>query len=350
MRRQRQDGSPEPPTGGSSSARTHWFSVHLGLLTFLLTFLAAARGYPETTASAAFASVFAVGLVTKPVTGTVSDRFDRTLVGTAGLVLAGVALLTLVAAPSPPWVLVSLLPLALGYKTQFPLADALVIETAPVGKRRRRCRSCQSPLPRRGKPQAHFGRGRGDDYRVRRGVRLARRRAARERRPSGLAIPSWLRVRAETIHFRISNIVKSIETSRFARAIASASRRITRQEITTNVTSGGANGPERPAATRKVMVSMNTADPMAGDRINEGVCLPEPKEATTKRRPTEKSRLSTVGGALRASVGSEPDRKTYSEREFPASSSHRFVPTPIWDSTLASILRSTPAFGATLKT
>jgi MFS family permease len=103
-----------------------------GFIPFLPTFLAAARGYPETTASAAFASVFAVGLVTKPVTGTVSDRFDRTLVGTAGLVLAGVALLALVAAPSLPWVLVSLLPLAVGYKTQFPLADALMMETAPV--------------------------------------------------------------------------------------------------------------------------------------------------------------------------------------------------------------------------
>jgi len=113
-------------------AYTLFFVFVSGFITFLPTFLGATKGYPETVASAIFASVFVVGLVTKPVTGSLSDRFDRTLVGATGLAVAGGALLCLVAAPSLPVVLASLVVLAVGYKTQFPLADALVMETAPA--------------------------------------------------------------------------------------------------------------------------------------------------------------------------------------------------------------------------
>lgn len=103
-----------------------------GFITFLPTFLAVNKGLSETSASAVFAVVFAVGLLTKPVGGTLGDRFSRSLVATTGLLVAAAMVLSLVLVPSLPLVVASLALLAIGYKAQFPLADTLVMEAAPT--------------------------------------------------------------------------------------------------------------------------------------------------------------------------------------------------------------------------
>jgi predicted MFS family arabinose efflux permease len=87
-------------------------------------------GFSETIASGAFALIFVVGIVVKPVAGDVSDRYPRLLVSAAGLLLAGVGFGVIVVAGSLPSVALGTVLAAVGYKTQFPIADADVMEVA----------------------------------------------------------------------------------------------------------------------------------------------------------------------------------------------------------------------------
>lgn len=105
-----------------------------GLINFFPTLLVAG-GFSETVAGASFALLFATGTVTKPVAGEVSDRFPRLLVGTAGLVLAMFGLGLVLVAPSLSVIAVGTVLTAVGYKTQFPIADTVVMEAAPDGER-----------------------------------------------------------------------------------------------------------------------------------------------------------------------------------------------------------------------
>ncbi|MFB6207173.1 MAG: MFS transporter [Haloglomus sp.] len=102
-----------------------------GWINFLPTYLARAKGVPETLASVGFALVFLTGLCTKPAAGWLADRFPRRAVSVAGLLLATVALAGVVLASSIPALAVSVVALALGYKTQFPVVDAILLDAAP---------------------------------------------------------------------------------------------------------------------------------------------------------------------------------------------------------------------------
>jgi predicted MFS family arabinose efflux permease len=104
-----------------------------GFINFFPTYLAARKGFSESLAAAAFAVVFAVGLAVKPLAGDLSDRFRRQHVAAGGLAVAAAALLALVVADSALAVWGSTVLLAFGYKTQFPLADAIVMDDAPDG-------------------------------------------------------------------------------------------------------------------------------------------------------------------------------------------------------------------------
>jgi len=104
-----------------------------GFITFFPTYLAGAKGFSASLASVAFAVVFAVGFGVKPLAGDLSDRFRRQDVAAAGLGVAALALLTLVFVESTVLTWVTTLVLAIGYKTQFPLADAIVMDAAPDG-------------------------------------------------------------------------------------------------------------------------------------------------------------------------------------------------------------------------
>jgi len=105
-----------------------------GLTNFYPTLLVG-RGFDEALASSAFALFFAVGVVTKPSAGAVSDRFPRLLVSAVGLVLAAAGIGVLLLGDSLATVVVGTALAGLGYKTQFPIADAVVMEGAPSGNR-----------------------------------------------------------------------------------------------------------------------------------------------------------------------------------------------------------------------
>ncbi len=102
-----------------------------GLTNFFPTLLVTA-GFSETVAGASFALLFAVGLVTKPVAGEMTDRFSRTGVSIAGLLVAIFGVILVLTAPVLPAVAVGTVLTALGYKTQFPIADAVIMDAAPA--------------------------------------------------------------------------------------------------------------------------------------------------------------------------------------------------------------------------
>lgn len=109
-----------------------FFFVVGGVTNFYPTFLVNARGVSESVAGLSFALIFVVGLVVKPGAGVVSDRFPRLLVSVAGLLLAAVGLTLVIVGPGLGSVAVGTVLTALGYKTQFPIADAVIIEAAPA--------------------------------------------------------------------------------------------------------------------------------------------------------------------------------------------------------------------------
>ena len=102
-----------------------------GWINFLPTYLTATKGLDASLASAGFALVFATGVVTKPTAGWLSDRFPRRTVAVGGLVLATVALVAVVAVQSVPALAACVVALALGYKAQFPVIDAILLDAAP---------------------------------------------------------------------------------------------------------------------------------------------------------------------------------------------------------------------------
>jgi MFS family permease len=75
--------------------------------------------------------VFLSGTATTPVAGWLEDRFPRRAVSVAGLVLATVALGGVVIVSSVPALAAAVVVLALGYKTQFPIVDAILLDAAP---------------------------------------------------------------------------------------------------------------------------------------------------------------------------------------------------------------------------
>jgi predicted MFS family arabinose efflux permease len=103
-----------------------------GLTNFFPTLLVEA-GFSEAAAGASFALLFAVGLVAKPAAGELSDRFSRLAVGSTALALAAAGLALVLLAPALPAVTLGTMLVAAGYKTQFPIADAVVMEAAPEG-------------------------------------------------------------------------------------------------------------------------------------------------------------------------------------------------------------------------
>ncbi|WP_419181130.1 MFS transporter [Haloarcula litorea] len=98
---------------------------------FLPTYLTRAKGFSEPVAAGLFAVVFVVGLVVKPVAGLASDRVPRRAVAGAGLLFGVGALAGVVLAASVALVAAAIAVYAVGYKTVFPVADALLLDAAP---------------------------------------------------------------------------------------------------------------------------------------------------------------------------------------------------------------------------
>ena len=108
-----------------------FFFVVGAWVSFLPTYLTVVKGFSEPTAAGVFAVVFVVGFAVKPVAGAVADRVPRRLVGVGGLLLA-VAALGGVVSFGGVWPVVAATAIyALGYKSVFPVVDALLLDAAP---------------------------------------------------------------------------------------------------------------------------------------------------------------------------------------------------------------------------
>jgi MFS family permease len=107
------------------------FYFFVGGLTNFFPTLLVNQGFSEPVAGGVFALLFAVGLLTKPLAGEASDRWPRLYVAVAGLVVAAAGIGLVLSSPALPAVAVGTVLTAVGYKTQFPIVDALVMEAAP---------------------------------------------------------------------------------------------------------------------------------------------------------------------------------------------------------------------------
>jgi predicted MFS family arabinose efflux permease len=102
-----------------------------GMISFLPTFLIEVHGFAFAFASSAFALVYAVGIVVKPASGTLSDRVPRPLVAGGSLVLAGGGLAAVVAAPVKWMVIGGVVVYALGQRSVPPALQAFLMDRFP---------------------------------------------------------------------------------------------------------------------------------------------------------------------------------------------------------------------------
>ncbi|WP_418766747.1 MFS transporter [Natronomonas amylolytica] len=110
-----------------------YFMVN-GVLNFLPEYLRETKEFSPELASATYALLFVFGLFVKPVSGSLSDRFPRHTVAVVGMVLAAAALALLVAVGSVVGVAAAIVLFAFGYKAQFPVIDAILLDAAPDEK------------------------------------------------------------------------------------------------------------------------------------------------------------------------------------------------------------------------
>lgn len=108
-----------------------FFFMVNGVINFLPAYLRAVKGFSPTLASGAFAMLFVLGMGVKPAAGALSDRVPRRLVSTAGLLVGAAALGGVIVATSLIGLLVATAVFAVGYKAQFPVIDALLLDAAP---------------------------------------------------------------------------------------------------------------------------------------------------------------------------------------------------------------------------
>lgn len=108
-----------------------FFFVVGAWVSFLPTYLTATKGFTESAAAGVFAVVFVVGLGVKPVAGGLADRLPRRGVAAGGLLLSLVALVGVVVADGVFAVAAATAVYALGYKSVFPIVDALLLDAAP---------------------------------------------------------------------------------------------------------------------------------------------------------------------------------------------------------------------------
>jgi len=109
------------------------FYFFVGGLTNFLPTLLVREGFSEAIAGGGFALLFAAGAITKPLAGEVSDRLPRMLIGISGLMVAIVGMALVLLASSFVVVGLGVVLTALGYKTQFPISDSLVMDAASDG-------------------------------------------------------------------------------------------------------------------------------------------------------------------------------------------------------------------------
>lgn len=100
--------------------------VWQGTIGFLPTFLQSYKGLSPVLTSAAFATLYVVGMAIGPIAGNVSDRFGRIKVAGAALVLSAAGLVALIIVSAVPLVFASVVVFAVGIRSFPPVMQAFL--------------------------------------------------------------------------------------------------------------------------------------------------------------------------------------------------------------------------------
>lgn len=102
-----------------------------GVISFLPTFLITVHDFPFGLASGAFAVLFVVGLVVRPLGGWLSDRMSRLVVVSGVLLISAVSLGLLVVAPLSAVAIVAVIGFAVGQRGFGPPLQAFLMDEFP---------------------------------------------------------------------------------------------------------------------------------------------------------------------------------------------------------------------------
>lgn len=108
-----------------------------GVLNFLPEYLQEAKSMSPQLAGSIYALLFVLGIVVKPTSGSLSDRFDRRTVSIVGMVVSAASLCLLLVSNSIVVIAILVASFTVGYKTQFPVIDAMLVDGAPEASRGR---------------------------------------------------------------------------------------------------------------------------------------------------------------------------------------------------------------------
>ena len=105
--------------------------VATAMVNFLPLYLIEGKDFEIEIAGSIFGWFFLLGMVVKPIIGALSDRAPRYLISIGGLFVSagGVGLLIIV--DSVVGVMIAIAIFAIGYKGQFPVIDAILMDSAP---------------------------------------------------------------------------------------------------------------------------------------------------------------------------------------------------------------------------
>lgn len=103
----------------------------IGITSFLPTFLVAVHGFPVDVAGGAFALLYGVGIVIKPISGWLSDRVPRLAVVGGGTLIASLSLLLLILAPNFATAIAAVVCYAVGQRAFPPPFNAYLMDQFP---------------------------------------------------------------------------------------------------------------------------------------------------------------------------------------------------------------------------
>lgn len=123
--------STSPDDVGTPSPARAVLSLHVslaGTISFFPTLLQAELAATPTQATLAFATIFAIGLITSPIVGALGDRFGHQRVGLLSPLVGAVGLSILLTFPTPFGLIVGTVTFSIGLVTFWPVMTAELID------------------------------------------------------------------------------------------------------------------------------------------------------------------------------------------------------------------------------
>jgi MFS family permease len=105
--------------------------VATAMVNFLPLYLIEGKNFEIGVAGSIFGWFFLLGMVVKPIIGALSDRAPRYLISIGGLLVSIGGIILLIIAESVFGVMIAIGIFAIGYKGQFPVIDAILMDSAP---------------------------------------------------------------------------------------------------------------------------------------------------------------------------------------------------------------------------